>query len=340
VPHNSEKDRLRSIASYLPVVLWEIDAKGIITLSEGKALSAMGLEPGELVGRSIFDLYPDRPDFSHNTRRALAGEAFSTVADVGDRILESSFLPKSDENGKTIGMVGVAVDITEHIRMQRTVAGLSRRLWAVLEEERGRIAREIHDEAGQTMTALKLLIDRAHSSKDHEESRTLLVEATSLCGTVLEALRRISRDLRPGGVDIIGLRPSIAVLVERFERAAGISAQLFAPETLPEIDPDAQAAIYRFIQEALTNVTRHAQATRVDVRIEASDKGLVVETVDDGLGFIPAAALAGAGLGLIGMKERSRMLGGRLVIDSAPGRGTRVRLELPLPIPATAPGAG
>lgn len=341
VAPDSDKDRLRSVVNFLPVVLWELDMEGIVTLSEGKALAALGFKPGELVGKSVFDLY-DREDFAENTRRALAGEAFTVVADLGDLILESSFSPKLDDTGRQVGVVGVGFDITEHVRMQRAVAGLSRRLWAVLEEERGRIARELHDEAGQTMTALKLLLDRAETSEDRAESRRLVVEAGELCGTVLDELRRISLDLRPGAVDVVGLRPSIEALVSRFARASGIAASLDAPESLPDAAPDAQAAMYRFVQEALTNVTRHARATKVDVRLQILGKKLSVQVSDDGVGFVPARALSGTGLGLIGMKERARMLGGRLVIDSTPGRGTRVRLELPISsiVPGKQPAAG
>jgi len=330
---DARNQRLRSVTNFLPVVIWEFDTQGIITLSEGKALASLGFKPGELVGQSVFDLYKERPDFMEHSRRALTGDEFTVVTEIGGNVfLESKFTPKLDEKGTQIGVVGVAMDITEHVRMERAVAGLSRRLWAVLEEERRRIARELHDEAGQTMTALKLLLDRASAMEDRAASQKLVAEAIGLCGSVLDEVRRISQDLRPGALDILGLRPSLVALVERFERAAGpgIVARLDAPDALPLMDPDAQAAAYRFVQEALTNVTRHASAKRVDVRIQSDGTRLLIETADDGIGFVPAQGLAGSGLGLIGMKERSRMLGGRLVIDSSPGRGTRIRLELPL----------
>lgn len=320
---------LRSLLAVAPVVIWELDKDGVVTLSEGRALAALGLAPQQLVGQSVFDVYKDRPDVMDSARRALAGDEFTVVSEFGETFLEARFTPKRDESGAIVGMVGVGIDVTEHVRMQRAVQGLSRRLWAVLEEERRRIARELHDEAGQTMTALKLLLDRAaHSEPD--ESRKLICEAKTLCSSVLEELRRISLDLRPGGLDELGLRPSLEALVDRFGRTAGVQARLDAPETMPCVEPDAQAAIYRFVQEALTNVTRHARAKNVDVRMLAAPKRMYVEAQDDGVGFVPAQAFGGPGLGLIGMKERSRMLGGRLVVDSAPGRGTRIRLELPL----------
>ena len=328
-------ERLRALASFLPIILWEVDLDGIVTLSEGKGLKALGFEPGQLVGVSIYDLYKGNDHFIENNRRAFRGEEFTALSEIpGGVFLEFRMGPKRDADGKVIGLAGVGIDVTERVRMANAVHGLSRRLWAVLEDERRRIARELHDEAGQTVTALKMLLDRAARSGEPEEMRALLCEATKLCGNVLEELRRISLDLRPGSLDELGLRPSVEELVLRFERAAGIDAHLDAPATLPPVDPDAQAAIYRFVQEALTNVSRHAKATRVDVRMLADAGRLSVETSDDGVGFVPSTALAGTGLGLIGMTERSRMLGGQLVIDSAPGRGTRIRLELPLVMPS------
>lgn len=322
--------RVRSLVSFLPVVIWEVDVEGIITLSEGKGLAALGFAPGQLVGLSVFEMYKDRPDLTENTRRALRGEEFTALAEVGDVSLEVRMGPKRDEQGRVIGVAGVGIDVTERVRMAKAEQGFSRRLFSVLEDERRRIARELHDEAGQTVTALKLLLDRAGRSQDAAEMRALICDATRLCGSVLEELRRISLDLRPGSLDVLGLLPSVEELVLRFGRSAGIAATLEAPAVLPAVDADAQAAIYRFVQEALTNVSRHAKATRVGVRMRLSAERVSVEAVDDGVGFVPSKALCGSGLGLIGMTERSRMLGGKLVIDSSPGRGTTIRLYVPL----------
>lgn len=326
----SDSERLRTLVRFLPVVIWETDAEGVVTLSEGRGLAALGWEPGELVGRSVFELYADHPESGENARRALRGEEFSTLTDVGGVFIEAHMGPRRDPSGRIVGIAGVGMDVTDRVRMANAVHGLSRKLWAVLEEERRRVSRELHDEAGQTVTALKLLLDRAARAVDPAEAQLLLCESAKLCGSVLEELRRISHDLMPGSLDVLGLRPSLEELVLRFERAAGIEARLDAPMMMPVVDKDAQAAIYRFVQEALTNVSRHARASRVDVRMQTHDTGLSVEAADDGVGFVPASALTGSGLGLIGMTERSRMLGGRLVIDSAPGRGTRIRLDLPL----------
>lgn len=331
-PEN-DSERLRTLLRFLPVVIWEVDENGIVTQSEGRGLAALGFRPGELVGRSVFDIYGDNPRVHENARRAMAGEEFTDLTDLGGVFLEVRMGPKRDATGRVIGIAGMGIDVTERVRMANAVHGLSRRLWAVLEEDRRRISREIHDEAGQTVTALKLLLDRASRSADPKEVQCLLQEGAKLCGCVLEELRRISHDLTPGSLDVLGLRPSIEELVMRFERAAGIEVRLDAPPLLPDVDKDAQAAIYRFVQEALTNVSRHAHASRVAVRLAADERGLSVETSDDGVGFVPSEALTGSGLGLIGMKERSRMLGGTLAIESAPGRGTRIRLDLPLVSP-------
>ncbi len=322
--------RLFALINALPVIIWEVERSGLITLSEGKGLAAIGFEPHQLVGQNLFELYRERPEFIVNHRRALAGEEFSVVSAVGDTHLESHLRPLRDESGEIVGVVGVAIDVTDRIRMERAVQGLSRRLWGILEEERGRVARELHDEAGQAMTALKLLLNRAAAAPDLASAGPLVSEAQTLCGNVLEELRRISFDLRPGSLDVLGLGPSLDALVERFGRAGVTEVRFEAPPSMPGIERDVEAAVYRFVQESLTNVSRHARAKVVSVRVSTEDDRLHVEVADDGVGFVPSRALSGGGLGLIGMTERSRMLGGKLIIDSAPGRGSSLRMDLPI----------
>lgn len=219
----------------------------------------------------------------------------------------------------------------ENLRALEDLRALSRRLWTVQEEERERIARELHDEAGQAMTALKLNLDLARRDEDLQRVKTRIADAVELAGNVLDELRRITSDLRPGGLHELGLVPALRALVDGFAKRAGVDAAFeSSSDVVPHPDSDIASTSFRFIQEALTNVARHAQATKVRVSLEPGTSAgrirLVVE--DDGIGFQPKAALDGH-FGLVGMRERARMLGGSLRVDTSAGRGTRLALELP-----------
>jgi signal transduction histidine kinase len=218
---------------------------------------------------------------------------------------------------------------------QRELSELSARLMSLQEEERRRLARELHDEVGQSLTALNSylwLADRALPT-DLAAAREHGREARRLTSKTLATIRELSQLLRPSVLDDLGLGPSLETLVEAFERRHAIPVVLDVT-TLPARMPEhTETAIYRIVQEALTNVERHARATQAWVRAGVEGQQIVVEIADDGIGFPPPGA-GRRGLGLIGMHERARALGG--VIRLHRGERTRVRLELPRP---AAPGA-
>jgi signal transduction histidine kinase len=143
-------------------------------------------------------------------------------------------------------------------------------------------------------------------------------------------------NLRPAALDHLGLMAALEQYVHAFERQHGITTQIetvgLADERLP---PDMETALYRIVQESLTNVARHAQATHVDVVTERRDKRVIVIVEDDGIGFDPEAAMQSSRLGLLGMRERAEMLGGSLAIESTPGTGTTVHVQVPYEEPAS-----
>ena len=196
------------------------------------------------------------------------------------------------------------------------------------EDERRRIAREIHDEAGQTLTALKLNLDLALRERSRAKRNARLTEASGFAARVLDELRRIAHDLQPGPLEQLGLKASLRALCQSFRKKTGVECETTLE--LPKGAPlDAESTIFRFVQEALTNVARHARARTVSLKVETERASLVVSIADDGIGF-DIHALDGDGLGLAGMRERARILGGELIVDSSPGRGTRLQLSLPV----------
>ncbi|MCX7682594.1 MAG: PAS domain S-box protein [Anaerolineae bacterium] len=209
---------------------------------------------------------------------------------------------------------------------------LSRRLVEIQETERGYIARELHDETGQALSSL--LLGLSMLEQEAGNPRAVRARIASLKATVngmLEDLHRLATDLRPVALDFLGLIPALEQYVETFSEQHGIPVEFETVELDPEdrLPPEVETALYRIVQEALTNVIRHARATRVDVLLERRNDRVIVIVEDDGVGFDVEAAKLSGRLGLLGMQERAEMLGGWLTIESTAGVGTAVFVEIP-----------
>lgn len=200
---------------------------------------------------------------------------------------------------------------------------LSARLLEIQEEERKRLSRELHDEIGQTLTALRIEISEAERGGGLARARALIED-------VLRSVRNVALLLRPSMLDDLGLVPALQWQIEQFTRRTGIPVD-FREEGVPEPLPDAlNTCLYRIAQEALHNVERHAAASRVRVEIRGGDGMITMAVQDDGRGFVPGEPAEGARLGLVGVKERVAGQHGIFALDSAPGRGARLEVRLPL----------
>ena len=233
-------------------------------------------------------------------------------------------------------------DVTERARAEEELRrvrvrleNLSRRLIDVEEGERRRLARELHDEVGQVLTGLKIILDMSGSDPTCEGCKKI-ASARGLVGDLIQTVRSLSRDLRPSVLDDHGLLPALNSMVDRFETQTGIGVAVESSLAADRrFEARAETGAYRIVQEALTNVARHAGVDAATVRVWLDDERLCVEVEDLGEGFDLRDVLSSdeAG-GVLGMQERAGLLGGELEIDSAPGHGTRVRAELPASVPA------
>jgi two-component system sensor histidine kinase UhpB len=222
-----------------------------------------------------------------------------------------------------VGQLGRALEAMRvALRRDRSRGQLLARVIAAQEEERKRIGRELHDETCQTLAALALAARSGRSA-----------EAEALAGRALDGIRGLIHDLRPAVLDDLGLAAAIHWLAERHLESRGIAVRCEVEEPLPRLRPEAETALFRAVQEALVNVSRHARAEAVLIQAASFGDTLRIEIEDDGCGFDPGAVAApspdGRGLGLVGMRERLSLVGGSLEIEAAPGRGTRVVLEAP-----------
>jgi two-component system sensor histidine kinase UhpB len=194
------------------------------------------------------------------------------------------------------------------------------------EEERKRLARDLHDEVNQALTAILLRLE-ALAHETPPERAPELVELKRLVNQAMEELLNLARQLRPSALDDHGLVAALETQLKRFSARTGVEARLDTGGDPDQVAEVVQTAIYRVAQEALTNVTRHAGATIVELVVAQTNGDVELRVSDDGRGFDPA--VRGRGLGLVGMAERARLVGGELDVRSAPGGGTTITLRVP-----------
>lgn len=202
----------------------------------------------------------------------------------------------------------------------------ARRALAAQEEERHRVARELHDELGQVLTGVLLLMDEA-SKAPAQRAAEALEEGREAAREAITEVRRIVADLRPEALDDLGLASALAALTSSFERRSGIHVQHEVPSDLPALSSEQDLVLYRVAQEALTNVARHAQADHAELLVEHVDGEVRMVVRDDGCGFAGAPP---EDRGIGGIRERAMLVHGTVDVDSTPGEGTRVVLCIPV----------
>ena len=239
-------------------------------------------------------------------------------------------------------------DITERLRTQQTLErlnrelevsherlrALSRRLFEVQEEERKRLARDLHDDVGQALTALKIQLESIARPGGELTARSRIEDIVDTVQHTLERVRQLSLSLRPPQLDDLGLVPALRSHLDRQARVAGLHAHFEAEDAPQELAPDAETACFRVAQEAINNVLRHARARNLWVRLFTAGGRLAISVRDDGRGFdldsVRARAANGASLGLVGMEERMALAGGSFELRSSPGQGTVLLATFPL----------
>lgn len=198
------------------------------------------------------------------------------------------------------------------------------------EEERQRVARELHDQSAQSLTMMLVQVRMLEKAGAIEQARAHAVELRKLTAQALDEIRRIALELRPKILEDLGLAEALAWRVDELNKAGGVKATLTTSGLERRLPRDVELALYRVGQEALTNVAWHARAATARVAVDRSARAVTLSVADDGQGFDVSAAAERRGLGISGMRERLALVGGALQIDAAPGRGARVRATVPL----------
>jgi PAS domain S-box-containing protein len=281
-----------------------------------------------------------------SARRCMAGTYVTGVRADGEEFPAESAISKAELGGKTL-YTAILRDVSERLRAEEQLRASSEMLRAlaaryesVREEERSRIAREVHDELGQALTGLKIdLSTLARDVRNRLPDAEQRVDAmTRLVGETIDFVRELSAQLRPPVLDDVGLAAAIEWQAQEFQSRTGVVCRLVSSLPDEELPTDVSTALFRILQEALTNVARHAGATFVHIRLDKADSVIILTVTDNGRGITPEEIENVRSLGLVGMRERSLLLGGNVTITGQPGNGTTVTARIPVVYDSRSPG--
>jgi two-component system sensor histidine kinase UhpB len=259
-------------------------------------------------------------------RRAFAPlSRLSNLMNAIDPLAPGRRLPVLGPESEVARLTDAFNEMLDRLETERRESGY--RALVAEEAERRRVAAELHDEIGQRLTALVLVLDRL-AKLAPPDLREDLVDATAETKETLEGVRGLARRLRPEVLDELGLVPALRNLCDRFEAPDGLVVHRSLPADLPKLDDDAELVIYRVAQESLTNVLRHAHAHHAHVSVERAAAGVALHVSDDGVG-IDVELVAESPGGVRGMRERAMLIGATLELEALPEGGTEVRLRVP-----------
>ena len=344
--------RFRAVVSALPDVVSRLRHDGWVVDFHVPAVFETEFPAEDMLGRRLHDVI--QADLTRKFEDAVARVRATggvvaydyEVEALGEtRHREVRLAPLGD--GEVISMIRDVTALREKAaaleRSQAELRALATHLRDVREAERARLSREVHDVLGQQLTAIRLGVGwfGRHYAGD-EAAQARLDDTRAVIDETVRHVRQIAADLRPGVLDDFGLASAAEWEVGRFEERSGVAASL-AVEGAAEPPPDVATAAFRVLQEALTNVARHAEAASVAVALRLGTDAVRLTVADDGRGLDPAGGAGRRSLGLVGMRERAGALGGTLSVRGAPGRGTVVECTFPLAAPppgGTAPPPG
>jgi PAS domain S-box-containing protein len=347
-------DRYQRTVDSLMDAIVGVDEAHHITMFNPAAERMFGLRASDAIGGAVTRLIPPRLRSGHagHMRRFFSSAGDSRGMAPGMDVLGlradgtefpvESTIARTEFGGK-VEVTAVLRDVTQRRRAEQELRDTNRQLRAlaaalqdVREQERTRIAAELHDELGQQLTGLKL--ELSWLAARVKDGRALAAEHVDGMRQQLDAsiasVRRIATDLRPRVLDDLGFGEAVAWQASEFARRIGLAIDLDLEAADLVRDPATATALFRIVQESLTNIVRHAHANSVTVTLEAEDDELVLRIEDDGRGFDAAGSTPG--IGVVGMRERALAVGARLAIDSVPGQGTTIEVRLPLQQPVEA----
>ena len=329
---------INSILQYTPSVVYIKDKEGRYILVNSQFEELFGVKNDEVRGKTDDEIFSEKEaeQFRNNDQRVLLEKrSFQVEEQVRQKDDIHTYLsvkfPLYDESGNVISVCGISTDITDVKKAQDQLRRLSGSIITNQEKERSAIARELHDELGQVLTALNMdsvwLHDHLKDTNAKAGQRALTM--CELIDKTIAEVRSLAIRLRPGVLDDLGLVDALEWYTGDFERRTGITC-VFEHANIPPISDNVATAAYRIAQEALTNVARHAFASRVEVDLQSNKSMMSLTVIDNGKGFNTSKMSETEALGLAGMRERATLVNGVLKLESQPRQGTKVHFKVPI----------
>jgi PAS domain S-box-containing protein len=346
--------RLRGILDSAMDSIITVDKNQRVVLFNDAAEAMFGWRRDEAMGTALDNFIPERFRHVHAAHVERFGETRTAARRMGgslrivtglrrngDEFPIDASISQIEDSGKRFYTV-ILRDITARLASEEALRRSRDELQALgaaahmtREQEKSRFARELHDELGQLLTMLQMDVAwcKAALPYGNDAFDTRLDRMEQLLKSTIAATRRIAADLRPLMLDDLGLVPSLEWLVENFSQRTGIACTLSVGEDELALPKAHASAIFRIVQESLTNIAKHAEASHAEIALERDEDELVVRVADDGVGFSPQAPRKPGSLGLFGLRERASLMGGEASIISAPGEGTSIIVRLPVEAP-------
>jgi signal transduction histidine kinase len=323
-----------------------LDPRGVVLGCNAVALAYLSLSDDAVLGANLWELLPEAVggplhEACERVRRLGRPESVDDWFPIRSRLTTTRIVPDGP------GVLLIVRDITELRALDASLAAaqaqfraLSQRLRSAQEDERRRISRELHDVVGQDLSVIKLRLEilkkRLNKLRSNQQNVALCQDIIHDTENALAAARRLAQDLRPSILDQLGLSAAIEWQAQELQRRTGIECHVRADAADVRQNTGRDTTAFRVLQELLTNVVRHSEASRVDIHLIENQGSLLLEVQDDGRGFAPAPASTDnlappEGLGLLGVRERVGALGGNVEIETTEGKGTCVRITLPPP---------
>ncbi|RYF41350.1 MAG: PAS domain-containing sensor histidine kinase [Comamonadaceae bacterium] len=341
-PADNAAARLAGLLESAMDAIITVDAHQNIVLYNRAAESIFGWPRDQVMNQPLAKLLPERFRAHHgehvgrfgatgvtSRRMGATSVVYGLRADGQEFPVDAAISQLDTPEGKLYTVI--LRDVSERVRAQEELAAFAAETSAIREQEKTRVARELHDELAQSLTALKMdtIWVRDNLAAAPAAAAAKLAGMLEMLDSSVAATRRIAADLRPLLLDDLGLVPAVQWLVQNFTNRWGVACELDIDEDLELGEPYA-TAVFRIVQESLANVAKHAAATQASVRVAVAGGEVTLKVADNGCGFEPGGARKPLSLGLVGLRERAELLRGSVRIDAAPGRGTVVEATIPI----------
>jgi len=345
------KERFRRMAETSIDIIFQLDREGVMTYCSPSVHRYSGFTPEEVIGVHVI-AHCEATETVRMTQAFQKVISGDTVREVETRLVRKDgscaaiaiSMAPIIKDGEVVSVQGVARDITDQKQAEdrlrtshRVLRALAARVEKAREDERGKLARRIHDEIGHALAALAMdlaWLDRrlaeAGAPVDLQKVRERIKSMSGLVEETIRTAKTTASNLRPAVLDDLGLVAALEWEARQFSERTGVRCAFRGSLEEPDVDQIGSTALFRICQEMLTNVALHAKATRAEIALKHSDGKLVLEVKDDGVGISGEQASSSSSLGIIGMRERVSMLGGELSISRRRGRGTKVSATVPL----------